>query len=98
MSLICLLAKKIQVQQLSVRTVEAVVKEKLVKGKAKMIDEPIQKPLYLTQLEARITDTVSAKAQIDYEESSHSGELRLTFHNLDELQGILERLGVIPDT
>lgn len=91
------LAKKILSQHLSVRAVEAAVTEKLAKGKSKLIDEPFQKPVYLTQLEARITDTVSAKARIDYEESSRSGELRLSFHNLEELQGILERLGVMPD-
>jgi ParB family chromosome partitioning protein len=92
------LTKKILLQHLSVRAVEAAVKQKLEKGKAKLIDDPIQKPVYLTQLEANITDTMSVKAQIDYEESSRSGELRLTFHDLEELQGILERLGVILDT
>ena len=92
-----LLAKKIVIQQLSVRAVESAVREKLQKGKSRLIDEPLKKPIYLTQLEAKITETVSAKAQIDYNEANRSGELRLAFHDLEELQGVLEKLGVSLD-
>jgi hypothetical protein len=74
--------------------VESAVREKLQKGKSRLIDEPIDKPVYLTQLEAKITETVSAKARINYDEANRSGELRLAFHDLEELQGLLERLGV----
>jgi len=91
------LAKKIVLQQLSVRAVESAVREKLQKGKSRLIDEPIDKPVYLTQLEAKITETVSAEARINYDESTRSGELRLAFHDLEELQGLLERLGVSLD-
>jgi ParB family chromosome partitioning protein len=91
------LAKKIVQRRLSVRAVEAAVKEKLEKGKARLIDEPIQKPVYLSQLESKITETVQAKAQIDYEAASQSGVLRLRFHDLEELQGLLQRLGVMLD-
>lgn len=91
------LAKKILLHHLSVRNVEVAVKDKLERGHAKLIDDPIEKPAYLTRLEAKITDTLSIKAKIDYEESSQSGELRLAYYDLEELQGILDRLGVYLD-
>ena len=91
------LAKKIIVQQLSVRAVESAVKEKLQKGKSRLIDEPIDKPVYLTHLEAMITEFVGAKARVDYDKNNQSGELRLSFHDLEQLQGLLDRLGVSVD-
>ncbi len=91
------LSKKIIQHKLSVRDVEAAVKKKLEKGRSKRVDDPIEKPVHIRQLEELITQTIGNQATLEYRESTKSGKLVLDFHNLGELQGIIGRLGVNVD-
>jgi len=48
----------------------------------------------VAHLEQRISEALATVATIKTKSNGTSGELRLKFHSLDELDGILERLGI----
>jgi ParB family chromosome partitioning protein len=91
------LARKIKTQGLSVRAVEAAVAERLLHGKARLVNELEKKPAYLTRLETQISEIVSADVSLEYDETTRSGELSLAFYSLEQLDGLLERLGWVAD-
>lgn len=51
----------------------------------------------LVRLESRVTELVGAQTRVDFEPTQRRGRLAFSFHSLDELQGLLERLGYVDD-
>lgn len=51
------------------------------------------KPGEMADLEARLSEHVGNAVRIDYQPDRRVGELRIAFHDLDEFDGLLERLG-----
>ncbi len=49
----------------------------------------------MAELESRLADHVGNAVKIVYEPDRRRGELRITFHDLDEFDGLLERLGYV---
>jgi ParB family chromosome partitioning protein len=47
----------------------------------------------IVRLEQRVGELVGAQTRVDYEPNRRQGRLTFTFHSLDALEGILERLG-----
>ena len=52
----------------------------------------VGKPGDMERLERELSDLVGSPVAISMEKTGH-GELRISFHNLDELDGVLSRLG-----
>lgn len=51
----------------------------------------------IVRLESRVTELVGAQTRVDFELTQRRGRLAFSFHSLDELQGLLERLGYVDD-
>jgi len=51
----------------------------------------------IVRLESRVTELVGAQTRVDFEPTQRRGRLAFSFHSLDELQGLLERLGYVDD-
>jgi len=49
------------------------------------------------RLESRVTELVDAQTRVDFEPTQRRGRLAFSFHSLEELQGLLERLGHVDD-
>ena len=49
------------------------------------------------ELETRLAEHVGNAVRIDYDPDRRRGELRITFHDLDEFDGLLARLGYTGD-
>ena len=51
----------------------------------------------MAELETRLAEHVGNAVRIDYDPDRRRGELRITFHDLDEFDGLLARLGYTGD-
>jgi ParB family chromosome partitioning protein len=51
----------------------------------------------MAELETRLAEHVGNAVKIDYDADRRRGELRIAFHDLDEFDGLLARLGYTPD-
>jgi ParB family chromosome partitioning protein len=85
------LAEKVASRQLTVRDTEAWVRKLQEEAKN---PHPTQKPRDpdILRLEERVTQSLGAKAQIQHAEKG-SGKLIIHYDSLDQLEGVLERLG-----
>lgn len=80
--------QKIIARNWSVRHLEAEVKKLQQSNTLKSTRDP-----NLVSLEKKLSDTVGCRSEIDFKEGS--GQVKIDFQNLDILQGILAKLGVI---
>lgn len=51
----------------------------------------------IARLENRVGELVGAKTRVEFEATKRQGRIAFTFHSLEELQGLLERLGYSDD-
>lgn len=51
----------------------------------------------MAELETKLSDHVGNRVRIDYDADKRRGELRIAFHDLDEFDGLLARLGYRAD-
>jgi len=51
----------------------------------------------IVRLESRVTELVGAQTRVDFEPTQRRGRLAFSFHSLEELQGLLERLGYVDE-
>jgi ParB family chromosome partitioning protein len=51
----------------------------------------------MAELETRLAEHVGNTVRIDYDAERRRGELRIAFHDLDEFDGLLARLGFTPE-
>ena len=88
-----LLAKRIIDEGLSVRQAEELAKmpEKLETKSARLLDKEPQKNSDITALENRLRDVLGLRVSISYKNNG-SGELRLQYKNLEQLDDICRRL------
>jgi ParB family chromosome partitioning protein len=86
------LAKKVAAKNLNVRETEALVR-KLQEEAKNIPQQPVkaQDP-DIARLEERVTQSIGAKAQIKHGEKG-SGKLIISYDSLEQLEGVLERLG-----
>lgn len=54
---------------------------------------PASQGVDLSELESQLAEHVGNAVKIDYDPNRRRGELRIAFHDLDEFDGLLERLG-----
>jgi len=59
--------------------------------------EPTDNNLDLSVLEDQLSALVGNAVHVDYNPDQRRGQLRIAFHDLDELDGLLDRLGHRPD-
>jgi len=60
-------------------------------------EHPRRRDPNIVRLEQQVGETVCAATRIDYT-TDGTGQLRFSFHSLDELEGILNRLGIDPSS
>ena len=83
------LAKEVISKKLSVREVEALVSDKSKSPKQKRTQ--IKKDPNTAKLEKEISETLGARVDISHNKKG-SGKLVINFKNLDQLQGILNKI------
>lgn len=88
------LAEEVAHKQLSVRALEQRIRA------ARALSEPSQQPTVssrrdpdIVRLEQRVGEMIGTETRVDYEPGSSRGRISLSFHSLEILEGILERLG-----
>jgi ParB family chromosome partitioning protein len=86
-------AHEVVARKLSVREAERLVARQAA-GPRSAAPHPVAKPGDLLRLEERLADQLSAKVDIRMRPRAKGGELAITFSSLEELNGLLERLGV----
>lgn len=59
--------------------------------------QPAQADQAMQTLQTQLSDLVGNTVRIDYDPDHRRGELRIAFHDLDEFDGLLTRLGYEPD-
>jgi ParB family chromosome partitioning protein len=86
------LAKKVAATNLNVRETEALVR-KLQEEAKNIPQQPIKaRDPDIARLEERVTQSIGAKAEIKHGEKG-SGKLIISYDSLEQLEGVLERLG-----
>ena len=83
-------AEQVAKQKLSVRDTEALVK-RLSSQPAKLPETPTRPDPNIRKLEGELSDKLGAKVQVQHS-SSGKGKLVISYHTLDELDGILEHI------
>jgi len=83
-------AQTIVTRQLSVRAAENLVKQYLQKDETKILSNKQADP-DIVRLEQKISDRLGAKVSIHYN-ATGSGRLQIRYNNLDEFEGIVEKL------
>jgi ParB family chromosome partitioning protein len=86
-------ANEVVARKLSVRDAEKLVARQAA-GPRSARPAAKAKPRDLARLEERLADKLSAPVAIRMRSGGKGGELAITFGSLDELSGLLERLGV----
>lgn len=76
----------------SVRQLE----QKIKKIQPQSTATPVQADI--VRLERLLSDQLGAKVKIETDLESRSGWLRIQFHNNDTLEGLLEKIGISPET
>jgi ParB family transcriptional regulator, chromosome partitioning protein len=91
------LAGEVVHQGLSVRALERCIRS--IDGDAPRATHPssVRQDADIARLERRVSELVGAKTEVDYEPSKHNGRIAFRFHSLEQLQGLLERLGYEED-
>jgi len=86
------LAREAADRRMSVRALEAAARRN-----AQPPAEPIKVDGDMAELESRLAEHVGNDVQISYEPDRRRGELRIAFHDLDEFDGLLAKLGYIAE-
>ena len=86
-------AKKIQEEGLTVREVEDLV-AKITDGKKANNSKVSQRDPSIVMMESRIRTKFSAKVSVVHNEKSGKGKITLSYTNMDELERILEKIGI----
>ena len=94
-------AHEIVAKKLSVRDAEALVARKNpIRGRqGRLMRVPREKPRDLVRIEQTLSDTLAAPVEIRVRKRTHQGEqgeVAIAFGSLDELNGLLEKLGARP--
>ena len=90
------MAEQVVSQQLSVRQTEQLVKNELA-GKSKdKATPPTAKDPNIQRLENNLADTLGAAVNLRHGKD-HSGRIEISYNGLDELDGILRKLGIHPE-
>ncbi len=85
------LARQVAAKNLNVRETEALVR-KLQEAPAPVAAQPKPRDPDIARLEERVTQSLGAKAQIKHG-GKGAGKLIISYDSLDQLEGVLERLG-----
>ena len=88
------LASEVARQGLSVRQLERRVR---TLGAKHNEQQQLHRDADIVRLEQRVSELIGAKTQVDYEPGKRRGRIAFNFHSLEELQGLLERLGYADD-
>jgi ParB family chromosome partitioning protein len=89
------LAKRAVNEGLSVRALETSVRRsETLQG---MPERRVARDPNLERLETRVGELLGAATQVDFDPERRLGRLSFTFHSLEALEGILERLGYSED-
>lgn len=86
-------ARKVADQELSVRQCEALVKKLAAGGSTQKPSRPAEKDADTLRLEQRMTDSLGAPVAIRHRKNG-AGEVTIRYTSLDELQGVVRRLGI----
>lgn len=84
------LAAEVVRQGLSVRQLERRVR---TLGAKREEQQQLHRDADIVRLEQRVSELIGAKTQVDYEPGKQRGRIAFSFHSLEELQGLLERMG-----
>lgn len=84
-------ARQVAARGLTVRDTEAFVR-KLQEDSAPLAPQPKPRDPDIARLEERVTLSIGAKAQIKHTDKG-AGKLIISYDSLDQLEGVLERLG-----
>ena len=88
-------ANEVAARKLSVREAESLVARKAAKrGAPSASTKKPAKPRDITRLEERLADHLTAAVEIRVRGRKQAGEVSIAFGSLDELHGLLERLGL----
>ncbi len=94
-------AQEVVARKLTVRETEKLVAQQLNTGRqAALLRLPQDKPRDVLRLEEQLSDALAAVVSIRLKGgrgSTSRGELSIAFGSLEELSGLLQRLGVSPD-
>jgi len=88
------LARKAANGGMSVRKLEHAVRHD---DKRQAPPATADRPNPMADLETRLSEHVGNAVRIEYQPERRIGELRITFHDLDEFDGLLTRLGFDPE-
>ena len=88
------LAGEVVRQNLSVRQLERRIQ---TLGAKREEQQQLRRDADIVRLEQQVGELIGAKTQVDYEPDRHRGRIAFNFHSLEELQGLLERLGYTDD-
>jgi len=88
------LAVEVVRQGLSVRQIERRVR---TLGAKREEQQQLHRDADIVRLEQRVSELIGAKTQVDYEPGKRRGRIAFSFHTIEELQGLLERLGYTDD-
>jgi len=86
------LAKKIAAKNLNVRETEALVRKHQEEAKNNPQQQTKSLDPDIARLQERVTQSIGAQAQIKHSEKG-SGKLIISYDSLEQLEGVLERLG-----
>ena len=87
------LAQTIVDKQLSVRHVEQLIRKLSTAGNKKRAASDTQKDPNIQNLENNLADSLGARVAIRHSEKSKKGVIEIRYNNLDELDGILRKIG-----
>lgn len=90
------LARAAARDQWSVRRLERAARD-LSSPPADVAEPATNGTVDLSELETNLAEHVGNAVRIDYDPGKRRGELRIAFHDLDEFDGLLARLGYISD-
>jgi ParB family chromosome partitioning protein len=85
------IAAQVAAKNLNVRDTEALVR-KLQEAPAPVSPAPKTRDPDIVRLEERVTQSIGAKAEIKHGDKG-GGKLIISYDSLDQLEGVLERLG-----
>ena len=88
------LAQTVVDQQLSVRQVEQLIRRISAAGEKKPVASGLQKDPNILNLENNLADSLGARVAIKHSDKSKKGVIEIRYNNLDELDGILRKIGV----
>ena len=87
------IAQTVVAKQLSVRQTEQLIRKLTAGNNGKSVQIRNQKDPNIQDLENRLADTLGAHVAIKHGEKSNKGKIVIRYNNLDELDGILQKMG-----